>query len=239
MRRRCLLSPLLVAGLVGCGGGNPSASKPPEVAPVIAPPTTGAIEPAVPVSADPPPQPNPADPPVKLPDDLGGQAVAGALAVAPPPADVPKTDKPAPRTSPLDRGDLPLPGVTPRPFAPAVPAGKPANPTPPRDRAALAPLPYPDGLPLGTAESRPLLKAAGPSNPGAADVPGVSPQRVDRASLEDPTTDLSAGRVIATPLPVPTAGLPFLSLRIPDPFELVEQLKGKLGREPEFGSIPK
>jgi len=62
--------------------------------------------------------------------------------------------------------------------------------------------------------------------------------RQERASLDDPTADLSAVRVIETPLPVPAIQLPFLRTFIPNPFELAEQLKGKLGRETELGAGP-
>ena len=87
-------------------------------------------------------------------------------------------------------------------------------------------------------KERPPVKADGPRNPLAVDVPMMAWTRPDRASLDDPTVDASAFRVIVTPFPLPTDPLPFVKLTIPDPFEFKEQLKGKVGRDAEFATTP-
>ena len=61
---------------------------------------------------------------------------------------------------------------------------------------------------------------------------------VERAPVDDPTAVISAARLIATIFPFPVGTLPFLKQSIPDPFEFAEQLKGRLPRATEFGSVP-
>jgi hypothetical protein len=116
------------------------------------------------------------------------------------------------------------------PKATATKPSPPAERNPPQDAGV--------SLPEGRASERPRAKVPPPPNPQAADVPMQAWKQNDRASLDDPTADLSAVRVIDTPLPVSRGVLPFLRLSIPDPFELVEQMKGKLGRDTELGTGP-
>lgn len=228
------LVPLAVAAAAGCGvppSPPPAPTEPVAVVPAV-------VAPADPDLVKPPPEPaKPADPPVTLPADLGGKAVEKALALpAPLPPDLPSATKPKAYTSAIERGELPLPGVPLRPLAPTPPPVVASKPAPPRERVLLDP--SVGELPTGKLTDRPLVKAPSPTNPGAADVPGKAQQQPDRASLADPTADLNAGRIIQTPLPLATADLPFLRLTIPDPFELIEHLKGKLGKDAEFGTKP-
>jgi hypothetical protein len=192
-------------------------------------PTTTATQPTTPAK--------PAEPPVTLPADTGGKAVAKALVLPTPlPAETPAATKPKPHASALDRGELPLPPVAMKPFGPTEPKGNTVKPSPPAER--YLPDPAVASLPEGRATERPKAKAPAPPNAGAADVPLNAWRQGDRAPLEDPTSDLSAGRVIETPLPTTTTPLPFLRAFIPNPFEYAEQLKGKLGKETELGTAP-
>ncbi len=235
------LVPVVAAGAVGCGGTPPT--EPATLAPVIAAPVTDGGETKPTPAAQTPTQPTqpakPADVPTSLPSDTGGKAVAKAMFVPPPlPAEPPAVTRRKAYSSALDRGELPLPPVTMKPFGPTEPKGSTAKPTPPAERH------LPDSavatLPEGRAADRPLAKAPAPPNAGAADVPQNAWRQNERASLDDPTTDLSAGRVIETPLPTAMVQLPFLRMTIPNPFEFGEQLKGKLGKDVELGAgLPK
>lgn len=237
------LPPVVVAaGAFGCGG-TPPPTEPATLAPVIVAPVTDdprPTEPAqVPTSATPTTtQPvKPAESPVTLPADTGGKAVGKALVLPPPlPEETPASVKSKPHTSALDRGELPLPPVAMKPFSPIEPKGNTVKPSPPGERS------LPDAkvttLPDGRVLTRPLAKAPAPPNAGAADVPLNAWRQGDRAPLADPTADLSAGRVIETPLPASIGQLPFLRAFIPKPFEYAEQLKGKLGKEPELATQP-
>ena len=231
------LLPAVAVGVAGCS--KPTATtEPATAAPAIVAPLTDDLRPTEPAQATKPAQPaKSADAPVVLPSDGGGKMVAKALVVQPPlPADGSAVVKPRAYSSALDRGELPLPTVSLRPFSPTEPKGSTAKPTPPAERnmpdAAVA------TLPEGKATDRPKVKAAAPPNSGAADVPMNAWRQNDRASLDDPTADLSAVRVIETPLPATMVYLPFLRGFIPNPFEYADQLKGKVGREGEVGTGP-
>ena len=237
------LVPVVVsAGAVGCGG-TPPPTEPATLAPVIVAPVTvdpRSTEPATVQTQATPTTTQPAKPaesPVTLPADTGGKAVGKVLMLPPPlPAQAPVAVKSVQHTSALDRGELPLPPVAMTPFSPVEPKGNTVKPSPPVERS------LPDAmvttLPDGRAISRALAKALAPPNAGAADVPLNAWRQGDRAPLVDPTADLSAGRVIETPLPASTGQLPFLRAFIPKPFEYAEQLKGKLGKDTELGTQP-
>jgi len=229
------LIPIVALGVIGCGRSQPTEPAP-TATPVIAAPLTDDIRPAAPAQATTPAKP--VDPPVVLPSDAGGKAVAKALVDSPPlPPEAPTVKTPKPYSSALDRGELPPPAVPPRPLPPSgVSTQTAAKPSPPAQGPLLSKFPGP--LPEGKQSDRPLVKAPSPSNPRAADVPQMAWARQERASLDDPTADLSAVRVIETPLPIPAIQLPFLRMFIPNPFELAEQLKGKVGKDTELGTTP-
>ncbi len=228
-------------GLVGCND-TPPAPRASEAT------TVAKVEPALPTPATPTsevkpapqPVPAPVEPAVKLPDDLGGKAVQKSLMpTVKMPGDLPGPKAARPRITPLDRGELPsAPFVIALPSTP-IPKAKPAKPSLPPERP-------PSDLGQAAAENltavkfldKPLVRAEGPANAGAADVPALARQVVERAPVDDPTAEISAARLIATIFPFPVGTLPFLKQSIPDPFEFAEQLKGKLPRETEFGTVP-
>lgn len=227
-------------GAAGCGG-SPPPEPCPEVPALVVPKVDegepGQVADPKPTTPDPDRTTKPADPPPSLPSDTGGKAVAKALRTPPPlPADPPAVKQPKPYSSAIDRGELPLPKVPPRAFTPSDPKASGTKPSAPAERNQ--PNDATATLPEGKATDRPLLKVPSPPNPGAADVPVNAWRQGDRASLDDPTADLSAMRVIVTPLPLATGVLPFVRVSIPDPFELAEQLKGKLGKDTELGTGP-
>lgn len=225
--------PLLFLVAVGCGTPAPAPAPPESVQPTL-------VVPGQPESAPTAPAPKPADPPaVVLPSDLGGKAVGRVIHSTPALPTDRITTAPKPRKYDPDPSDLSQPNVVvKRPTAPA-PQSKPPLPAPPPERpptdlgssAALNPgdVKLPD---------RPRVKADGPTNPKAADVPMSGWRQPDRVSLDDPTVDPTAARLTFTPFPLPAGGFPHLPLRIPDPFEFKEQLKGKTGRDAEFATTP-
>ena len=225
--RRAL--PLLFPLAVGCG--TPAPAPPVEIA------TPTLVVPDQPESA--PAAPKPADPPFTLPNDASGKAVGRMIHSAPAlPAD-PITTAPKPRKYEPDPSDLSQPNVVVKRLSAPAPQSKPLLPVPPPERppadlgstAAMRPgdVKLPD---------RPRVKADGPTNPKAADVPMSGWRQPDRVSLDDPTADPTAARLTLTPFPLPVGGFPHLPLRIPDPFEFKEQLKGKTGRDTEFATTP-
>jgi hypothetical protein len=80
---------------------------------------------------------------------------------------------------------------------------------------------------------RPPSVAAGP-----VDLPPLARPVPDRASLDDPTAELSAARVVFTALPLPAVAGWFARFGIPDPFELADHLRGKTGLDRELGTAP-
>lgn len=226
---------VLAAGFaIGCSkssGEAPTAVGPPT--PVVA---VQVSEPkAAPQPAAPPP---PA--PFRFPDDAGGKAVAAALAPSvPAEASVGVTAKPRPRASDLDRGEVPLPKVAAAvPKAPP-PKAKSPKPTPPAERvpADLGQAAAADPAAVRLTD-RGLVRAASPPAPTAADVPPLARQVPDRASLDDPTAEIAAARVVFSAMPVPFAPSWFVRFTIPDPFELAEQMRAKTGAAGELGVGP-
>ena len=237
----------LAFGGIALGGCNDAPAPPPAAEsavtqtapalPVPAPPATGK-GPAVDIQTV--PQPAPVEPAAKLPDDLGGKAVQKVLGPAPAmTGDSLASKAPRPRSTEFDRAEWPSPVLAVRLPATPNPKVKPAKPSLPPERAPTD---------LGQAATqnlsavkfadRPLARAETPANSAAADLPPMARQQTERVSLEDPTAELSASKVIDTLFPVPVGTLPFLKLSIPDPFEYAEQLKGKLPRSAEFGTAP-
>ncbi|HVK10576.1 MAG TPA: hypothetical protein VM597_17550, partial [Gemmataceae bacterium] len=72
----------------------------------------------------------------------------------------------------------------------------------------------------------------------SADLPPLAHQLPDRASLDDPTAEIAAARAVFTALPLPAPAAWFARFGIPDPFELIEQMKGKTVVEKELGTTP-
>ncbi len=224
--------PLLLLLAAGCG--SPAPPAPAEAA------TPTLVVPDQPESAPTAPAPKPADPPVVvLPSDLGGKAVGRVIHSTPALPTDRITMAPKPRRSESDPSDLTQSNVVVKRSSAPAPQSKPPLPAPPPERpptdlgssAAMSPsdVKLPD---------RPRVKADGPTNPKATDVPMTGWRQPDRVSLDDPTTDATAARLTFTPFPLPVGGFPYLPFRIPDPFEFQEQLKGKTGRDAEFATTP-
>ena len=218
-----------------------------------------APQPAVAVKSQPTPVPDgPVDqtpagvqPPVDkvpptfpFPNDAGGKAVAkNVVPQAPPPLPVERFDlAPKPRTPAagvIDPDPMLRPAYAPPPVLPAPTTG--TVPTAPAER-----VPFDLGFGANAVPERPKL----PNPPGiierAPDVnvpPKLAPlgRRVpDRASLEDPTA-AAANAAIVQNSPMPSllqSG--FLKVGIPDPFELGEQVKPRIGptAEPQVLPVP-
>lgn len=223
----------LLAFAAGCGGptdspAGPVADGPPVVTVAVAVPIV------TPVAAE-----NPVKPPVPpvsaSPDDLGGKAVGRALTPSLPPAPgAPVTAKPKPRSTDIDRGEVPLPKVT-----------ASAAPLPPRPTTVPRLSPPPENVPelarggeVVRLPDSPGVRSPSPALPGATDVPPTGRPLPDRAPLTDPTADLADLRVVRTPLPTPDVRPWFAKFATPDPFEFAAQLKGKLPLDGELGTAP-
>lgn len=226
-------------GLLAAGCGQ----SPPAVAQTEPPKTLVVVEPTPQEpKATPPVQPLAASPAPEFtfPNDAGGKKVAATLAPSLPPTSVvAPTTKPKGRSSEIDRGELPTPKVTAAVPAAPLPKAKSPKPSPPAERV---PTDLGQAAALDPAQvklpERPLIKAPGVVNPGAVDVPRLANQVPDRASLEDPTAEIVAARAIVTALPLPFNPAWFVRFGIPDPFEFVEQLRGKTGVAGELGTAP-
>ena len=211
----------LVVAVAGCSRGEPTATEPATpVAVIVA--VDEAPAPATPV----------APPVVAVPyrpmTDLGGKAVAAVTAPqSPAPPPLPTVKAPKPRASAIDRGELPA--VAPTLGMPALPLapGKAARPSPP-----------PEGLPadfgLATVEETGSLKWAEtvslrPPTPAppltAGDLPRQARQRPDKPPADDAVEEIVAAQILFTPLSRPAVREIATLLRLPDPFELAEQLR--------------
>jgi hypothetical protein len=232
MSGRILTFAALTALAAGCGRSEPK----PVAVPVIA-----AIEPAKPAVAAagpeeaPPPRPTPE--PYRPPTDAAGRVVTAALAPAVPPSPPLSGAAPRPRTSAFDRGELPLPPVVATvPTLPPPPA-RPPRPSPPPEQvpADLGRLASDDPARVRMPQ-RPLAKSQAPSM--LADLPPLARPLPDRAPLEDPTVEIVAARTVFTALPLPAPAAWFARFGVPDPFEFIEQMKGKTAVEKELGTAP-
>lgn len=231
-------APLFV--LVGGCSQQPDAPAPLDVSKV-------QLVPAAPVAAlpQPPVQPPklPEPPPeFKFPADLGGKAVARAVA--------PNLTKPFP----LDRAPVvPKPRAVPErvlnpeanertAFAPPplLPPKPPAaKPTDPAER-----VPFDLGVGADAPPSKPVLPTVAIETPRARDVnlppppPELGRQFTERTSLEDPTSETGNAAAVSNTVPVALVLSPFLKLGIPDPFELLEQVKPKVPATAEPSALP-
>ena len=249
------------AGLAGCNPPSPPAngSTPAPIVTVVSAevsrttePTNLSVSPDGPPATkapttDTPPVPAPAPVPASqppapfaMPDDLGGKVLIRVLTVSLPASPVlPRTTAPTVRDSAIDRAELPLPAVAVAvPMAP-LPSAKLPKLSPPLERVP-GDVGQPDaGLIAAKFADRPQPpKSPTPPTPTAADVPRLAQQTPERASLDDPTTEISTASVIFTNLPFPEMTLWLAKVGVPDPFEFVNQLRGKLPTEMELGGAP-
>ncbi len=239
MPGRKLFAVVLAGVAAGCGrSGGPApqpvvVAEPPEPVPAVA-----ALVPSA-VAVQPVTKPQPPAEPFRFPADAGGKKVAATLAPAAPPAPpLPGGGGPRPRTSALDRGEVPQPPVTAvvPPLPP--PQAKPPRPTPPPERvpADLGQLAAEDPAKVRLPE-RPRARAQA-ANLDPADLPPLARQLPDRAPTDDPTAEITAARAVLTVLPLPAPTGWFARFVIPDPFEFAAQMSGKTAADRELGTKP-
>lgn len=249
-----MIRPALLAaaiGLAGCSqqpeqGPAPTAANV-TVAPPAAMPPAGTV--VAPPQESPPkapvqPTPKPPEPPTafEYPPDLGGRAVAKA--VAPTVPDLPPGEAfgtaPRRRTPPaqlFDPDPTPKPAAVPPPVLPPKPPEvKPVAPREgvPPDLGARA-----DAVP-----AKPTFPVAAGITERARDVnlppavPALGRQLGDRASLEDPALEHGHAAIVSPVVSVPLAPAPFLKVAVPDPFELAEQVRPRVTPAAEPGLLP-
>ena len=223
------LRPLTLAAIVavaGCSRGEPAANE--AATPVAAPVVAVVVAEETPAPVAPPVPPPVAAVPYRPMTDLGGRAVAAVTATTTPaPLPLPTVKTPRPRVSSIDRGELPA--TPPKLGVPALPLapGKAARPSPP-----------PEGLPadfgLATVQETGSLKlpvtvSTRPPTPAppltAGDLPRQAKQRPEKPTADDAVEEIVAARVVFTPLTRPFVREIATLLRLPDPFELAEQLR--------------
>jgi hypothetical protein len=237
----------LFALVFGCSQAQPDAPAPAVDLSKVqlvpdAPGVPASVLPQPPVQPPPPPKPPEPPPEFKFAADLGGKAVARAVApnITKPLALDRAPAAPKPRAVPervlnpdaVARADFAPPPLLP----PKPPAAKPANPAErvPLDLGARADAP----------PAKPVLPVAAVETPRARDAnlppppPVLGRQYTERASLDDPTTETGNSAATANTVPVALAQSPFLKLGIPDPFELLEQVKPKVPAANEPSALP-
>lgn len=230
MKRFGLLAALVPLALAGCGKQGQSVGSPP---PVVAAEPSGEDVPKDALAKQ-----APAAPPLaaggefKFPEDDAGKMLSKLLPPVPPPALAPLPPK-----GPSKR-DLPAAIAQPRP------AGLPDSVTlvrvPVPARLDPKPTALPERVPFDLAGVQPqrpepiVLPVGGLTRLDAPDVkqpvalPILARTIPDRAPLEDPTTDFTAGSIINNNLPLRTTPAPFVKTNLPDPFENSEPAKVKL-----------
>ncbi len=221
----CTLSLAAAIGS-GCSSQAPADAPKAETTPpllVVTIPETTPVKPAE----------TPAPKPFAFAADLAGKQVATvSMPTAPASPTIPKVAAPQSRTSPADRGEVPLtkPLVTVATLPPLV--RKPNLPTPPNEgvprtlgNAATVDLSH-----IRMPES-PLIRGAVRPEPSGSDVPRLAQQVAERAAIDDPTAEISTERIIQTMLTAPALTAPFLKLLLPDPFEFREHVREKPAAE--------
>jgi hypothetical protein len=243
MPGRKLIVVAALAGLAGCGrsGGGPApqpqavvAAEPEKPVPAVA-----ALVPSA-VAVQPVAKPQPPAEPFRFPDDAGGKKVSATLAPAAPPAPpLPGGGGPRPRTTELDRGEVPPPPVTATVPPLPLPVARPPRPTPPPERvpADLGRLAAEDPSKVRLPE-RPRARGEVAANAASPDLPPLTRQLPDRAPTDDPTAEIAAARAVLTALPLPVPAGWFAKFGIPDPFEFAAQMRGKTAADGELGTKP-
>jgi hypothetical protein len=242
MPGRALIVVALAGVAAGCGrsGGGPApqpvvvAAEPEKPVPAVA-----ALVPSA-VAVQPTAKPQPPAEPFRFPGDAGGKKVAAALApTAPPAPPLPGGGGPRPRTTELDRGEVPPPPVMAAVPPLPPPASKPPRLTPPPERvpADLGRLAAEDPAKVRLPE-RSRARGEAAANAAAPDLPSLARQLPDRAPTDDPTAEIAAARAVLTALPLPVPAGWFARFGIPDPFEFAAQMRGKTAADGELGTRP-
>jgi hypothetical protein len=235
MTRTALIAAFAVA-VAGCSRQEPADEPPPPPAAVVVAPA----EPDPPRPA-PPPQAPKAPPAFEYPDDLGGRAVAKA--VAPDTPAVPPVERfgeaPRPHALPARVSDPPADAPA-RYVPPPLVPGKPAPVTlarpperVPADLGGPAAVPAPPALPVkpGVTERSRDVNLPPP-------LPVLGRQYIERVSLDDPTAEAGHAAITEPPVKVPVAPAPFVRVAVPNPFELGEQIRPNVPRASEPGLSP-
>lgn len=166
--------------------------------------------------------------PFRFPEDAGGRLLAKVL----PPKDAEPTRlqqmPPPSRRSPASDTSSPYAKLPSLP----LPSSHSAMPRLPQDtrRASLHPTlvldetlgSLPDTLVLPQAPSLPecrRVRVASLDVNEPIPLPILARPMSDRASLDDPTVDVSSAAAIAAPIPARTKKAPFLKLTLPDPYD--------------------
>lgn len=193
----------------------------------------GTVAPEAPAEGEPPTKHAPiargktADEPFRFPDDAGGVVLARVL----PPAN---SKKPLPgrtagprRTPPSRR--LMAPDAPPPPTTfgskrlAILPKREPLRPRlvheETLDESPALTLPYRVALPAGDRVRTPTTDLRQP-----LPLPTLAEPVVDRASMEDPTAEVSTAAVLSASMPLRTRPAPFLRLMLPDPYEFRQPL---------------
>jgi hypothetical protein len=232
-------SVFLLALLTGCSPSAPPTPAVPslEVKPAIVAAEPSPSEPQPVVKAEVAKPETPKVEPFRFLADTGGKLVERSVQPKPAPWEAAKPSRPISRDSELERGELPL--VKPSLNAVPIPSSprKEAIPPPPKEGIS-------DRLGVGQELSladRPLpvtstAKSAPRPTPTAADVPRIATQLPERASLEDPTHEISTSRIVNTLMVAPIIAAPALRLLLPNPFEFADQVKTPAA--PEFATSP-
>jgi hypothetical protein len=236
-------APLFVL-VLGCSQQQPDAGAPAPIDVSKVQLVPGAPVAALPQPPVPQPPPKPPEPPpeFKFAPDLGGKAVARAVApnLAKPLALDRAPAAPKPRAVPervLNPEANERTAFVPPPLMPPKPpATKPANPA---ER-----VPFDLGIGADAPPAKPVLPTVAIETPRARDAnlpppaPTLGRQFTERASLEDPTSETGNAAAVSNTVPVALALSPFLKLGIPDPFELLEQVKPKVPPTAEPSALP-
>jgi len=213
MKRSLIVVAVVCLGLAACGRSR-SVSLEEKAA--------AAAQPPVVVKADSTPEPEPGGTFV-FADDGGGKALAKILpprGTAPLPPDPKKGPKPRKGLAALENPAPPL--AAPPSAIPGI--GQPK-------RTPLWPRQVPDAAPLAYLHTDPVVPqrpelptvvlVRQPSrdvNEPLALAPQAKPA-ADRASLDDPTTEFSAQRVVAHRPEMRSTPVPFTRMNLPEPFE--------------------
>jgi hypothetical protein len=226
--------------LLSAGCAQPAQSEPPQA--VVA--VTVAGPPADGPNAPQPGAAKPADSAsaFEYPADLGGQAVAKAVAPDTPALTTAERfgTAPKPRTPPaklLNPDPVVKVSYAPPPLLPAklgnVRLAPPAEQVPPDL-----------GNGAGAVPTKPTLPAAAGITERARDVnlppamPALGRPLAERVSLDDPTAEFGHAAVVAPVVKVPLAPAAFLKVAVPDPFELGDQVRPKVPPAAEPGLAP-
>lgn len=248
--------PLLAFGLASCGqpAATPEAAVEVTAATKASDPVKPASKPEVPAvpkaetpvvvvqpKKDEPPPPPPSFP---FPKDEAGKLLPGVVRPAMPAMPAAErlgtAPKPRPASKALSEPDT-LPKLVYSSPALNVPRPAAAAPTAPPER-----VPFDLGYGAAAVPAKPALPEAPGIAVKARDVnlpPDLAPLGrlvPDRASLDDPTAE-PGNAVVATKSPFPALGIAaFIRVAIPDPFELGDQVKGKLppATEPSPAPVP-